>query len=291
MERCSCRRGWRGSWADRGASCPESDEVDEVDWTWREFLPCLCRGGGPCEAWWRGPAEPEDPLHRASRGPPPREISGRNQGARKRPSGNGGEAAGASCHRHPGLTTLSLSLVGGSVGLGEEPAGPWALAGGPWRKPFGSFPSAGASFEASPGPDLIRSSTVRAPNTPGCLRAGRSASGGEPPSAGFPCLASGDRADSGRGSIWHAYENKSRTFFTQRTIAAGMAYSASPLSAAASHAAGSPSTPPSSTPSRAATVGPRSSTASGGIAAPPARPGASAISKPSGLWSPVRQWP
>jgi hypothetical protein len=49
-----------------------------------EFLPCICRGGGPCEAWWRGLVDSEGPLHRASRGPPPREISGRNSGTLSR---------------------------------------------------------------------------------------------------------------------------------------------------------------------------------------------------------------
>jgi hypothetical protein len=44
-----------------------------------KILPCICRGGGPCEAWWRGLADSAEPLHRASRGPPPPKNRGRNQ--------------------------------------------------------------------------------------------------------------------------------------------------------------------------------------------------------------------
>src|SRR5687768_1469358 len=43
-----------------------------------KFLPRISGGGGPGEAWWRGSPAPEDPLHRASRGPPPRQRPGRN---------------------------------------------------------------------------------------------------------------------------------------------------------------------------------------------------------------------
>ena len=40
----------------------------------RKSSPCEAWGGGPCEAWWRGLAESENPLHRASRGPPPEKF-------------------------------------------------------------------------------------------------------------------------------------------------------------------------------------------------------------------------
>src|SRR5215218_8887240 len=45
-----------------------------------QFLPELARGGGPGEAWWRGNAESESPLHHAAsrRGPPPPASWGRN---------------------------------------------------------------------------------------------------------------------------------------------------------------------------------------------------------------------
>src|SRR3954452_4757806 len=35
------------------------------------ILPCLCRGGGPCEAWWRGIGTEPAPPPTLGWGPPP----------------------------------------------------------------------------------------------------------------------------------------------------------------------------------------------------------------------------
>src|SRR5687767_10366086 len=41
-----------------------------------KFLPRISGGGGPGEAWWRGSSSAAGPLHRGSRGPPPRQMPG-----------------------------------------------------------------------------------------------------------------------------------------------------------------------------------------------------------------------
>src|SRR6266567_4400825 len=40
--------------------------------TIEHFLPCICRGGGPCAAWWKGFSGSKNPLHRLRRSPSPR---------------------------------------------------------------------------------------------------------------------------------------------------------------------------------------------------------------------------
>jgi hypothetical protein len=138
-------------------------------------------------------------------------------GARKGPSANGGRAAGASCHGHPGPTTLSLSLLGESLGSGEEPAGPWVLVEGPWRKRRFRRPLPPGPL-SRPGRVRTRYALRRCELLYSRMSSRRPFGFGRRTSfRRSPCLAPGDRADSGRRPIWHAEENKSRTVFTRST--------------------------------------------------------------------------
>src|SRR5215217_6823974 len=83
-----------------------------------EFLPCLCRGGGPCVAWWRGLFLPQELAPLAA--PPPhfvRSPSSRNRGEEFR--------SPRSCHE-PSCLELGAGLVD-------------AVVGGLDRNPFGEF--------------------------------------------------------------------------------------------------------------------------------------------------------
>ncbi len=60
-----------------GARAPGGGSGREAGGVIPKILPCLCRGGGPCEAWWRGPFRtPQNPSTALCAVPLPRKSGG-----------------------------------------------------------------------------------------------------------------------------------------------------------------------------------------------------------------------